>query len=130
MEDPVIIVGAGNKVGGILYDTLGIFHSYAKTGIFNHGYIVITVSAADHLVCSHSDAVQQLLQGIGLIDLLGHNLQKEGLGTVYVQESVKTFFQRFHHLFHDVRIPGSQQLINREIQGVRQNQGSLPRAFC
>ena len=78
MEDSIIIVGFGDIIRTFLDKGLRIFHGYAKTRIFNHGNIVEAVSAADHGIRRQTDAVEKLLERVGLINVLRHNLKEKG----------------------------------------------------
>ena len=75
-------------------DRLGVSHGDSQPRVLDHGKIVVSVPAADHLVRGQPDAVQQLLQRFCLVDIAGHDLQEERLGTVDVQQTVVLRLQR------------------------------------
>ena len=60
MQDAIVIVRTGNKVGRFFDDRLGIFHCHSKSCIFDHGQVIVSVSAADHLVCIEPEGVEEL----------------------------------------------------------------------
>ena len=84
MQDAIVIVRTGNKVGRFFDDRLGIFHCHSKSCIFDHGQVIVSVSAADHGICGQSDAVEKLLKRLRLVDISWHDLQEKGLGAVDV----------------------------------------------
>ena len=120
VKDSVFIVGAGYEVSGVLYCRLCVSHGYAQSGVFDHGYVIVAVSAADHFIRSHSETVEQLLEGSGFVDILGHDLKKEGLGSVNAQKAVICFFQVRHQRFQNFRLPGKEQLVYRRRQNGRE----------
>ena len=76
MQDSVFVVRAVTKSAESFTVGWAFSHCNAQSGIFDHGYIVIAVAAADHFICSHSQAVEQLLKGSGLVDILGHDFKE------------------------------------------------------
>lgn len=112
MEDAVLIVRISDEVGGFFYDRLGIRHGNSKPGIFDHGQIVEAVPAADHLVRVEAQSVEEFPEGVCLIDILGHDLQKVRFGFINIQETVILLFQILHQNVKGSRISGDQQFVH------------------
>ena len=55
-----------------------------KAAGFKHCDVITAVSAADHLLCGESDTGKEFTQGVCLIDILRHDLQKERIGAVNI----------------------------------------------
>ena len=91
VQDAVLIVGACDEISGLFQNRLGILHCHSKAGILDHGQIIITVSAADHFICRKADAVQKLLERLGLVHVAGHDLEKKRFRQIDIQESVIGF---------------------------------------
>ena len=86
MQDPVFVIGVSDEIRGFLYCRLGIGHCNAQPCKFDHGQIVKSVAAADHVFGSQSQMTEELLQSISLIDIPGHDLKKKWLGQINIQQ--------------------------------------------
>ena len=56
MKHAALVVRSGDIVGLLKYRRLRVRHGDAKSCRLDHGQIVVSVAAADHLVGSQSDA--------------------------------------------------------------------------
>ena len=58
MQHPILIIRLRNIIRLIKNGWLCICHGYAKSCGFDHGQVVVSISAADHFICSKTDACQ------------------------------------------------------------------------
>lgn len=58
MQHPVLIIRLCNIIRLIKNGWLCICHGYAKSCGLDHGQVVVSISAADHFICSKTDACQ------------------------------------------------------------------------
>ena len=79
MQYPIFIIRLGDEICSIFDRSLGVCHGDSQPGVLNHGNIIVAVAAAYHLVRGQPDAVQKLLEGIRLVDMLGHDFQEKRL---------------------------------------------------
>ena len=91
----------------------GICHGHTKSGIFNHGNIIETISAANHLVSGMPQFFQQFWQSICLINAERHHFHIKIFRAIYTQTPFKCLSCFGFYLFHPIRIPRQETFIHR-----------------
>ena len=112
MQHAVFIVGFGDIIRCLKDGRLGICHGDAKPGGFYHSQVIVSVSAADHLVRSHADPAQETQQRMCFVNSPRHDLQEERIRAVYGQIRMKIFCDLVFCQVDDLRRAGEQDLVH------------------